>query len=112
MASWMNKLILYPYNLSFGVLSFFVILTLKYTRRRKGFKFSSMDILILFVALVVPNLPDENIKRYHMGLLAAKIIVFFFAHEVISGELRVDLKRFRIAIILAFFIVGLRGLIG
>jgi UDP-GlcNAc:undecaprenyl-phosphate GlcNAc-1-phosphate transferase len=112
MASWMNKFILIPYNLSFGILTFFVVLTLKYTRRRKGFKFSSMDILILFVALVVPNLPDENIKRYHMGLVAAKIIVFFFTHEVLAGELRINIKWFRLTIILAFLVIGLRGIIG
>ena len=112
MASWMNDYFLMPYNLSFGILTFFVILTLKYTRRKKGFKFSPMDILILFVAFVVPNLPDENIKKYHMGLVAAKIIVFFFTHEVVVGELRIDLKWFRFTTILAFLIIGLRGLIG
>ena len=73
MAQWMMNPFERPYDLSFGFLALFVIFTLKFTRRRKGFKITPMDFLILFIALVVPNLPDEQIQSYHMGLLAAKI---------------------------------------
>jgi UDP-GlcNAc:undecaprenyl-phosphate GlcNAc-1-phosphate transferase len=86
--SWMNDEGLHFYDLSFGAVVVFVILTLKLTRRKKGFKTTPMDFLILFVALVVPNLPDEQIQSYQMGLFAARIVVMFFGYEVLVGELR------------------------
>jgi len=72
------------YAFSFGILIFFVLLTLKFTRR-SGFKTTPMDFLILIIALVVPNLPDEKIRDWQMGLVAAKIIVLFFSYEILKG---------------------------
>ena len=111
MAPWMHNPLVQPYNLSFGFLALFVILTLKFTRRRKGFKITPMDFLILFIALVVPNLPDEQIQSYHMGLLAAKIIVLYFTYEVLIGELRGKLKHLGLSTTAALVVMGVRGLI-
>jgi len=99
------------YNISFGILFVFVILTLKFTRR-SGFKPNPMDFLLVFIALVVPNLPDPNIREWQMGLIAAKIIVFFFSYEIIKGELRFELKNLEIASIAVLLIISARGLIG
>jgi UDP-GlcNAc:undecaprenyl-phosphate GlcNAc-1-phosphate transferase len=71
-----------------------------------------MDFLILFVALVVPYLPDEQIRDWQMGLIAAKIVVLFFTFEVLKGELRMDTTKLGIAGILALLIISLRGFIG
>jgi UDP-GlcNAc:undecaprenyl-phosphate GlcNAc-1-phosphate transferase len=99
------------YAFSFGVLIVFVLLTLKFTRR-KGFKTTPLDFLILFIALVVPYLPDEQIRDWQMGLVAAKIIVLFFAYEVLKGELRKDTKKLGVAGIIALMIISLRGFVG
>jgi len=112
LATWVSDKLLDPYNLSFVFLIVFVILTLKFTRRTKGFKTSPMDFLILFIALVVPNLPDERIQSYHMGLVAAKIIVLFFSYEVLIGELREDLKRLVLATIPVMVVMAVRGWMG
>jgi UDP-GlcNAc:undecaprenyl-phosphate GlcNAc-1-phosphate transferase len=111
MAPWMLNPFERPYNLSFGLLALFVILTLKFTRRRKGFKVTPMDFLILFIALVVPNFPDTHIQSYHMGLIAAKIIVLFFTYEVLIGELRGKLSRLGLTTIAALVIIAIRGII-
>lgn len=111
MTSWCNGAFSKVYNLSFGVLALFAILTLKFTRRQQGFKVSPVDFLILFIALVVPNLPDEQIRSLHMGLVAAKIIVLFFSFEVIVGELRGQSNRFGLSAIVAMVIIGVRGLL-
>jgi len=111
MAPWMLNPLERPYNLSFGLLAFFVVLTLKFTRRRKGFKVTPMDFLILFIALVVPNIPDTHIRSYHMGLIAAKIIVLFFTYEVLIGELRGKLSRLGLTTIAALVIIAVRGII-
>ena len=107
----MNTTLGKAYAFSFGVLVIFVLLTLKFTRR-KGFKVTPMDFLILFVALVVPYLPDEKIRDWQMGLIAAKIVVLFFAFEVLKAELRMDTKKLVVAGIMALMIISFRGFIG
>lgn len=99
------------YNLSFGIIVIFVILTLKYTRRQKGFKTTPMDFLIIFIALVVPQLPDPQIQSYSLGLLAAKIIVLFFSYEVFIGEQRGEFDGIFLSTLAAFGVVLLKGLI-
>jgi UDP-GlcNAc:undecaprenyl-phosphate GlcNAc-1-phosphate transferase len=111
-ALWMHNPLVRPYNLSFGVLALLVILTLKFTRRTKGFKVTPMDFLILFIALVLPNLPDAQIRSYNMGLLAVKIIVLFFTCEVLIGELRGRVNRLGLATVGALAIMSVRGFVG
>ena len=71
-----------------------------------------MDFLIIFVAVVVPNLPDERIQAWQMGLVAAKIVVLFFTYEVLKGELRLNAKRLGVTGIMALMIISIRGFIG
>jgi len=97
------------YNLSFALLVVFIVLTLKFTRRKKGFKTTPLDFIVLFVALIVPNLPGGPVKDYHMSLIAAKIIVFFFGYEVLMGELRGDYRNVALAFVSVLAIVSLRG---
>jgi UDP-GlcNAc:undecaprenyl-phosphate GlcNAc-1-phosphate transferase len=97
------------YNLSFGILAIFVVLTIKYTRRTKGFKATPMDFLILFAALVIPNLPDPQIQSFHMGMMATKIIVLFFSYEVWICELRGRLGRAGSSTIAALMVLAVRG---
>jgi len=98
------------YTLSFGVLTIFTLLTLKFTRR-SGFKTTPMDILILLFALVIPNLPDERIQSWQMGLVAAEIVVLFFSYEVLKVELRLKTKKLSIATLVSLSIISLRGFI-
>ena len=107
----MNTTLVKAYSFSFGVLIVFVLLTLKFTRR-SGFKTTPMDFLILFVVLVVPNLPDEKIRDWHMGLVAAKIVVLFFTYEVLKAELRKEITKLDAVGITALIIISLRGFIG
>jgi UDP-GlcNAc:undecaprenyl-phosphate GlcNAc-1-phosphate transferase len=112
MVSWMQDRWAQLYDLSFGVPVLFVMLTLRLTRRKKGFKITPMDFLILFIALVVPNLPDETIQSYQMGLLAAKVIVLYFSFEVLIGELRGDVKKLLVWTLAVLAVVIVRGLMG
>jgi UDP-GlcNAc:undecaprenyl-phosphate GlcNAc-1-phosphate transferase len=107
----MNTTLVKAYSFSFGVLIVFVLLTLKFTRR-KGFTTTPTDFLILFVALVVPYLPDERIRDWQMGLVAAKIVVLFFTYEVLKGELRMETKKLGIVGIMVLMIISFRGFVG
>lgn len=106
-----NTTLIKTYAFSFGILIFFVLLTLKFTRR-KGFKSTPMDYLILIIALVVPNLPDERIREWQMGLIAAKIIALFFTYEIIKAELRLDTKKLEVTGIVALVVISMRGMLG
>ena len=99
------------YSVSFGILTASTLLTLKFTRR-SGFKTTPLDILILLFALVIPNLPDERIQNWQMGMVAAEIIVLFFSYEVLKGELRLETKNLSLATVAALAILSLRGFIG
>lgn len=112
MVGWMKDQAVQIYNLGFGVMVLFVMLTLRLTRRKKGFKITPMDFLILFIALVVPNLPDDRIQSYNMGLLAAKVIALFFSLEVLIGELRGKIWKLNLWTLAALAVVTVRGLIG
>jgi UDP-GlcNAc:undecaprenyl-phosphate GlcNAc-1-phosphate transferase len=109
-AVWIGKRIFQSYNLAFGVLVLFMILTLKFTRRQKGFKSTPLDFLILFVALVVPNLPDARIQG--MSVVATKIIVFFFGYEVLVGEIRGERRNLVLVMASLLAIVAVRGFFG
>ncbi len=97
------------YNVSFAAIALLAILTIKFTRRKSGFRITPMDVLILFFALIVPNIPGTVMSGTQMGLIAAKIIVFFFSYDVLLGELRGNHKWLAVATICAFSIVSLKG---
>jgi UDP-GlcNAc:undecaprenyl-phosphate GlcNAc-1-phosphate transferase len=99
------------YNLAYGVLVCFVFLTLKFTRRRKGFHATPMDFLVLFLALVVPNLPDHRLQSFHMGVIATRIIALLFSYEVLVGELRGKLTRQGVLAAAGYAVVALKGLL-
>ena len=82
------------YNGSFGAVAVLIILISKFSRRKSGFRSSPMDFLICILALVVPNLPDQGVGEYRIGLIAAKILLLYFSFEVLQAEMRGDMKRF------------------
>ena len=109
-APWVTRTVSMAFNLGIVFVVTFVILTLKFTRRQKGFKTTPMDFLILFVATVIPNLPDVHIQSYHLGFLATKIIVFFFSYEVLIGEVRGEFGRLNITTLGALAVIALRAI--
>ena len=100
------------YNVSFAAIAFLAILTIKFTRRTSGFRTTPMDFLILFFALVIPNIPDSGIRQYHMGLVAAKIIALFFTYDVLMGELRGNQKWLCLNTMGALAVVSIKGFCG
>ena len=109
--AWIPDEFMRWFNLNFVVLVFFAVLTLKFTRRKEGFKLKPIDFIILFVAIVVPNLPDTAVKGFQVGSLATKIVVFFFVFEVLVGELRGAIGRLGVAIAAAMVVVVVKGVL-
>ena len=65
-----------------------MLITVKLTRRSSGFKSSTLDFLVIFVIILIPNLPDAALKGYLLGLVAAKTVILYYSYEVLFGELR------------------------
>jgi UDP-GlcNAc:undecaprenyl-phosphate GlcNAc-1-phosphate transferase len=103
--------LLKAYSFSFGALVLFALMTLKFTRRH-GFTITPMDFLILFLAFILPNLPDERIRHWQMGFVATKIVVLFFTYEILKGELRLNSRKLNYTGVMALMIISLRGFIG
>jgi UDP-GlcNAc:undecaprenyl-phosphate GlcNAc-1-phosphate transferase len=110
---WTNDKMLFLYRLCFGVVALFVILTVTFTRRRKnGFRVSTMDFLIILIAIIVPNLTSELVRSHNLQLLAVEIIVFFFSYEVLINELRGRFNALTASTLIALTLIGIRGSAG
>lgn len=111
-ASWLSAKLFTAYHALFGLIAFAVLITVKYSGDKGGFRITTMDFLIIFIALVVPNLPDPSIQSYGVGLLAAEIIVLLFSYEVLLTELREKLDVFTTYTLLLLVLLGIRSYTG
>jgi UDP-GlcNAc:undecaprenyl-phosphate GlcNAc-1-phosphate transferase len=111
-ADWMAGMPSRVNNMMIAVLTLFIIVISKFSRRRKGFKSTPMDFLILFLAVACPYLPIQNTGDYRIGMIAAKIIIFFFCYEVMLAELRGKNNRVAPALILSLVVLAVKGMVG
>ena len=111
-ASWVVGGWVKLYNASYVFLALCVVLTLRLTKRRQGFRLTPTDFLILFMVLGVSLLPGDYAKEYHLGAIAARIAALFFSYEVLIGELRDKLGPLTWSTVAALFLVAARGLAG
>ncbi len=88
------------------------VLILKLTRRKRGFKSTPMDFLILFMALVFPYFLGTYLPVKGLPIVVAKTIMFFFGYEVVMGELRGRLDGLALASAPALLAAAIRGLSG
>ncbi|MBJ6724244.1 MraY family glycosyltransferase [Geomesophilobacter sediminis] len=95
------------YDASFGAVAVLMILVSKFSRRTSGFRSSPMDFLILILAVVVPNLPEQAIQEHRVGLIAAKILLLYFCFEVLQAELRGRYGRLALSTAAALLLVAL-----
>ncbi len=100
------------YGAAFIALVVASVLTLKLTRRQRGFKSTPMDFLILFMALVFPYFLGTYLPVKGFSIVVAKTIVFFFGYEVVMGELRGRLDGLALASVPALLTAAIRGLSG
>jgi UDP-GlcNAc:undecaprenyl-phosphate/decaprenyl-phosphate GlcNAc-1-phosphate transferase len=109
-AAWISSEMLTGYHLLLIVSTFFVILSIKFSRRMQGFRVTPLDFLIIFIAVTVPNLPDPFIRSQHLGALAVELIVLLFGYEVLITELRGKFDTLVLSTLVGLAIIGIRGL--
>jgi len=83
-----SPLFIRVYDLCFLALVIPAGLTVRFTRRKQGFKTSPMDFLIFFIAIAIAIIPDFTVMPDAIRFIATKMIVLFFTYEVLIGELR------------------------
>jgi len=111
-SAWMTGAPMQVYNLLFPLFVVFIIVISKFSRRREGFKSTPMDFLVFFLAIAFTKLPHANGSDYQTGLMAAKIIIFYFCFEVMLAELRGDVKRVAVVTLAALVVLGAKGFWG
>jgi len=111
-AAWLNDDLLLLYRLCFIVITVFMVITMRFSRRRKGFRTSTMDFLIIFIAITVPNLTGQMAQHFNLGLLTAEIIVLFFGYELVINELRDKFNVLSAATFASMVVLTVRGFAG
>ena len=69
----------------FPLLTTVVLLRLRLSRERR-FAVTPLDLLVIFVALALPNLPGLRGAPSNLGLSVAKLVVLFYALEMLAGH--------------------------
>jgi UDP-GlcNAc:undecaprenyl-phosphate GlcNAc-1-phosphate transferase len=110
-AEWIPPQAVRLHILSYIILAFFAVMTLKFTKRTGGFRITPMDFIVLVLALAVTALPRDVLPEEAMKSVIPKILALFFGYEVIVGELRGDVRALTAVTIGALAIVAVRGLI-
>ncbi len=74
--------ILSPIHIFFVMLALLVALTIRFNVEHR-FQTTPLDYLMVFLAIVVPALPEMQIGDIHLSFLTAKLIVLFFSFELL-----------------------------
>ena len=84
--------LLTPLNIGFMLFALLVTLTIRLTGDDR-FQTTPLDYLIVLLALMLPFLPDLTVGDVHVSLLTAKLIVLFFAFELLMQVSRAAVVR-------------------
>jgi UDP-GlcNAc:undecaprenyl-phosphate GlcNAc-1-phosphate transferase len=95
-------------NLFFGGMAVLVILTVRFGRENR-FQSTPLDYLMVFLALTIPSLPELRVGDTGINLLIAKLIVLFFAYELLLNAMSTRLKPLALLSLWLLMGLGLRG---
>ncbi|MGI6657047.1 MAG: glycosyltransferase family 4 protein [Desulfobulbus sp.] len=97
--TWVSSVPFGLYAGCYGLVFFAAIAVLKLTRRQKGFRLTPTDFLIVFIVLLLFNLLGPVMDSGQLGMWVVLLIVFFFAFELLIGELRGEIVKLKIALV-------------
>jgi UDP-GlcNAc:undecaprenyl-phosphate/decaprenyl-phosphate GlcNAc-1-phosphate transferase len=87
-----------------------MLLRLRLSRDRR-FELTSMDLIVLFVALVVPSLPGSMSPPHGAALGIAKVVVIFYALEALVSRAEVKTLWLRIGVLSVLTGLSIRALL-
>src|SRR5574341_407171 len=96
-------------NFLFGGMAVLVILAVRFGRENR-FQSTPLDYLMVFLALTIPSLPELRVGETGMNLLIAKLIVLFFAYELLLNAMSTRLKPLALLSLWLLVGLGIRGI--
>jgi len=97
------KLVLFP------ALALAVVIRLRFWRERR-FQMTPLDVLVVFLAIVLPNLPGLQGTPSNLGFSVAKLVVLMYAAELLVRHTERTRSWLWTSAAFALLAVGLRGL--
>jgi len=92
------------------VLAVVVLLRLRFWRERR-FEITTLDVLVVVMALVLPNLPGLHGAPSNLGLSIAKLVLLLYAAEMLVGQSERTRAWFWASSALALGVLALRGIV-
>jgi UDP-GlcNAc:undecaprenyl-phosphate GlcNAc-1-phosphate transferase len=77
----------------FLCLAILIMMTIRFGLEQR-FQTTPLDYLIIFLAFAIPFLPEIRVEEINISLLTAKLIVMFFAFELLLNSFAERLKPF------------------
>ncbi|MBI4775006.1 MAG: undecaprenyl/decaprenyl-phosphate alpha-N-acetylglucosaminyl 1-phosphate transferase [Deltaproteobacteria bacterium] len=100
------------YNYVFwGSIAFILAVYLVISRFR-DLGVSTLDYLLLLLVALIPFLPMEQIREFHLGTIAGGMIVLLWTTEVILRNGRKYWNLVTLSALISFIIVGIKGISG
>lgn len=97
-----------PLNVFFSILAILVILTIRFDDEHR-FQLTPLDYLMVFLALAVPAVHELRAWDLNMGLLTLKLIVLFFAFELLLLKFASRLTQLGALSLWVLFALGIRA---
>jgi UDP-GlcNAc:undecaprenyl-phosphate GlcNAc-1-phosphate transferase len=112
MASWMggDGGRTWVVGLYLAMLTAVLVVAIRVTRRTL-FRITPQDLLVLFLAITVPNLSGEAVGRHHLREMVAIMVVLFYAGEFVIAKDRRSRRLVGGAAVVALTIIAARSLI-
>lgn len=94
----------------FATLAATVVIRLRFWRERR-FEITTLDILVVFIALVVPNLPGIQGTTSELGVSLAKFLILLYAVEMLISHSERVRRWLWLGSALALGLIAIRGLL-
>lgn len=110
-SSWVNGFATRAVDAAFIAVVLLDIAVSKLSKRKEGFKSTPLDFLIFLLAVIIPNMPAQDLEQYNIGVVGAKTVILYFSYEVLLAEDRLRHDRAMWGTLAALAVLILKGVI-
>jgi hypothetical protein len=88
-----------------------VVVRMRLSRERR-FELTTLDVLLIFIALAIPNLPGLMVGPSNLGISILKLVVLVYAVELCTDQSEKGRLVLAVGIAGCACVIGFRGLLG
>lgn len=92
-------------------LAIVLVITLRMTRHAY-FRITPQDILVIFVALIIPSLPADMLHSYKLGEITIRVLVLLYVSEFLFNNSKNEKHLMKYAALICLTLAGVQSLIG